>query len=223
VIVSQFSEALTLSHPTVEQLVGGMSMLDDTTQKSINAKVESLGFQLTQFLIESLSLPQQLNDEIFEYSRLNNINISKLTQLKTAKAIEEVAQNPNAAGGMAGLGVQMGVGMAAAQGVMQAMQQMGINKGATIFTQMPTSVNGVPVNINTAPPPLPSAATATFHVAIDGQAQGPLDADALHALATQGKMTASTLVWQPGMAGWQAAASVPALTPFFQQQPPPLP
>jgi membrane protease subunit (stomatin/prohibitin family) len=223
VIVSQFSEALTLSHPTVEQLVGSLSAIDEVTQKDINAKIEPLGFQLTQFLIENLSLPQKLKDEIFEYSRLNNIDLNKLTQLKTAKAIEEVAQNPNAAGGMAGLGVQMGVGMAAAQSMMQAFQQMGINRGATAFTQLPAMVNGAPVNLNGMPPPLPSVAMATFHVAIDGQAQGPLDAEALHAMVEQGKMTAATLVWQPGMAGWQAAANVPALTPFFQQQPPPLP
>src|SRR6202012_11346 len=59
-VISQFTQALTNSHPTVEQLMGNLEALDDTLRVAINAKLNPLGFELTQFLIESLSLPPKL-------------------------------------------------------------------------------------------------------------------------------------------------------------------
>ena len=224
-IVSQFSEALTTSHPAVEQLTGGLNALDDTLQSAINGKLAPLGFQLTQFLIESLSLPPALRDEIFEYSRLNNIDLSKLTQFKAANAIEDVARQPGSGGGSAAFGLEAGVGLAVAQQVIRALGNVGVKGGATIFAQDPIMEGAGQATVAPAavPPPLGQSDGVSFHVAVDGKPVGPLDVAGLAKLLEQGKLGPQTLVWQPGMASWQAASAHPALMQLFRQEPPPLP
>ncbi|MGQ0624024.1 MAG: SPFH domain-containing protein [Sporichthyaceae bacterium] len=122
-------------------------------------------------------------------------DLARLQQLRTADATMAAAENP---GGGAGLLVGAGVGMA-----------VGGQVGAQM-AQPPTS----------APPPLAGAA---FHVDSGGQASGPFDLRQLQALVSTGQLTATTLVWSAGMAGWAGAGSVAALAPLFATPPPPLP
>ncbi|HEV2675369.1 MAG TPA: SPFH domain-containing protein [Aliidongia sp.] len=202
-VVAQFSQALIASHPSVEQLMSNLDALDATLQAKINETLTTLGFELTQFLIESLSLPPALRDEIFEYSRLNNIDIGKFTRFQAAKVITDLAGNETGAGSGAGAqGIQLGVGLAAAQQVMRSMN--------TAFEQP------------AVPPPLPPSGPQ-YHVAIGGKAQGPLALDAITQLVAAGTIDAATLVWHPGMTAWAAAGSDPGLRALFSQAPPPLP
>ncbi|WP_269844558.1 DUF4339 domain-containing protein, partial [Actinokineospora bangkokensis] len=71
------------------------------------------------------------------------------------------------------------------------------------------------------PPPLPSA--AQYHVELSGAAAGPFPLEHLRGLVGSGQVTAQTLVWTAGMAGWAAAGSVPAVAALFGTTPPPLP
>lgn len=58
-----------------------------------------------------------------------------------------------------------------------------------------------------------------------GQPAGPLDGAAVAAAVATGKLLPATLVWCPGMPGWQAAeyTSLWALFPQLSAEPPPLP
>lgn len=53
-----------------------------------------------------------------------------------------------------------------------------------------------------------------YFIAVNGQQQGPFSLDALR---TQ-NISPSTLVWAPGMSGWQQASQVAELQPLFQAQ-----
>ena len=70
------------------------------------------------------------------------------------------------------------------------------------------------------PPPPPQQA---FHVAVDGQTQGPFSPQQLHQGISAGQVSASTLVWTAGMDGWKPAGEVPQLSGAFSQAPPPPP
>ena len=72
-----------------------------------------------------------------------------------------------------------------------------------------------------APPPLPGA--VVFHVDVNGQATGPYTVAQLQQAIAGGQITNATLVWNPGMAGWAAAGTVPQLQAFFAPPPPPPP
>ncbi len=75
------------------------------------------------------------------------------------------------------------------------------------------------------PPPLP---TLSYHVAVDGNAFGPLDYTGLLELVKQGKLTPETLVWKKGMESWAEAQTITELLPLFREEdeelvPPPIP
>jgi len=119
--------------------------------------------------------------------------------LKTAAA--------NEGGGM-GL-MQAGVGLAVGAGIgQQMMQQTG-----QLVTKLPEGGT---------PPPVP----AQFHVVVNGQASGPFAEPVLRQMVAARTLTATTLVWRTGMAGWQAASTVPELAVLFAPAaplPPPMP
>jgi hypothetical protein len=67
------------------------------------------------------------------------------------------------------------------------------------------------------PPPL---APMAYFVAVDGQPTGPHNEAALKGLVAGSKLTRETKVWKEGMAGWQLAAEIAELAPFFIVPPP---
>ena len=73
------------------------------------------------------------------------------------------------------------------------------------------------------PPPLPQKPDAAWHVALNGQAEGPYDRGHLERLATEGRFGHETLVWTLGQDGWRKAGDVPELAQLFPTMPPPLP
>lgn len=70
-------------------------------------------------------------------------------------------------------------------------------------------------------PPLPPPPTLQFHVLVNNSQQGPYDLTGLRQLAAQGQLASTTLVWRPGMATWEPAASQVDLRALFTAPPPP--
>ena len=125
-----------------------------------------------------------------------------------AKAFGQM--NANGAGKV-DLGGGMGFNLAAVAA--------GVTMGQTFADMLNNAMSGVnqPVQPGTVPPPIP---TVAYHVAINGQAAGPLDMATLQQLAANGQLTASSLVWKIGMAQWAEAGSVGELQELFPPIPP---
>ncbi len=205
-IVTRFTDAAAESDIPIEAFARNMNELSDYVHKAIGPEFELYGIEITKFLVENVSMPEEIKKEIFELSRLNVIDLNKLAQIKAAKALEKAAENQS---GTAGAGMGMGMGFAMAN-------QMG-----QTFTggqqQQPQNQQAPPP----APPPVPPA--LTFHAVINGQQAGPFDMNALKQMAMQNQFTKEVLVWREGMATWTVAGQVPELTPVFGNVPPPIP
>jgi hypothetical protein len=163
-----------------------------------------MGIALTQFFVESVSVPPEVEAAIDKRSQMGVLgNLDQYAKFQTAEAIRDAAKNP---GGTAGLGV-------------------GIGAGAALGHQMGTALAGAasanPVTGQQLPPPIPLA--VTFHVAINGQQAGPFDVPTIARKVQAGEITRTSLVWKPGMSGWTAAELVPELAGLFANVPPPLP
>ena len=63
-----------------------------------------------------------------------------------------------------------------------------------------------------------------YYVVINNQSTGPYDPPDLRMLISMGTLTANSLVWREGMAGWARASNVSELAPLFRPPatPPPL-
>lgn len=95
--------------------------------------------------------------------------------------------------------------------------------GGAVGQNIAGTMNGVMSGMNQTmqggmtPPPIP---TTVYHVAINGQAAGPFNMQVLSQMATNGQLTADSLVWKNGMAEWVKAGSVDELKGLFVVIPP---
>ncbi len=205
-IVTRFTDAVGESGFPVEAFAAKMNELSDFVHQAMAPEFMNYGIEITKFLIENISMPEEIKKEIFELSRLNAVDLNKLTQMKAAKAMEAAANNPSGTAG-AGMGMGMGFAMANQMGQQFSQQQQQSQQQSA-----------------SAPPPVPgSPPPLVFHVVINGQQAGPYDMATLKQLASQQQLTKETLVWREGMGNWSAAGAVGELSSVFNSVPPPIP
>ncbi|MFC4636391.1 SPFH domain-containing protein [Dokdonia ponticola] len=205
-IATRFTDTVGEANLPIELYAANTSELSETCQEVMQPEFLSVGISLERFYIENVSMPEELKKEIFEYSRIDKLDLDKLTKFKTAKAIEAAAANE---GGTAGAGMGMGMGFVLAQqmGGMMA-PQMG---GQQMQPQAPMS-----------PPPL--SVQVQYFYAANGAQQGPVSFDQLKALFASRTINRDSLVWKQGMGNWTALKEVEELKSFLGgNTPPPLP
>ena len=62
-----------------------------------------------------------------------------------------------------------------------------------------------------------------WHLAVNGQTQGPYGRGHLGRMVSEGSLTRDSLVWTPGQNGWMRAEDVTELAQLFTIAPPPPP
>ncbi|GAA0893024.1 SPFH domain-containing protein [Fulvivirga kasyanovii] len=199
-VVTRFTDAIGEADLPVEKYAANTNEISGLVQGIMQEDFKVYGIDLANFLIENISMPDEIKSEIFELSRLNAVDLDKFAKIKAAKALEKAAENES---GTAGAGMGMGMGFAMANQMGQAFSQ-----------QQNQQTQG-------GPPPLPNQ--VAFYVAINGQQAGPYDMAALQQMVAQQQITRETLVWKQGMGNWTAAGQVPELNNLFGSVPPPLP
>ena len=153
-------------------------------------------------------MPEELKKEIFEYSRLDKLDMTKLAQFKAAKAMEAAAKNE---GGTAGAGMGMGMGFVLAQ---QMGGMMGQPTGQPFGAQ--------PQQTQAAPPPVP--VQVSYYYAVNGQQSGPVSFDRLKELFASRTINRDSLIWKQGMDNWASLKDIDELKSFLGgNTPPPLP
>ncbi|PCE62921.1 SPFH domain-containing protein [Sediminicola luteus] len=204
-IVTRFTDTVGEANIPLELYAANTSELSETCQEVMQPEFGRVGILLERFYIENVSMPEELKKEIFEYSRLDKLDMAKLTQFKTAKAMEAAAKNE---GGTAGAGMGMGMGFVLAQ---QMGQNMNFNQGQSA-AQATQAV----------PPPMPTQ--TLYHYAVNGQQLGPVPMERLRELFAARTINKDSLVWKPGLAQWTALKDVAELQSFLGgNTPPPLP
>lgn len=203
-IVTKLTDAIGEGNLPIEKFAANIEELSELGKNKLSGAFNEYGLQLGMFLVENISMPEELKKEIFEYSRLNKIDMQKLAQMKMAKSIEKAAENPS---GMAGMGVGMGAGFG-----------MG-NMMGNLFAGSAMQQQSAPAS--SAPPPLTQA--IALYLAENGQQTGPFSVEQIAMFILQGRCKKETLGWKQGMAAWAPCSSVPEIGHLFAAAPPPLP
>ncbi|AVI50512.1 antifreeze protein [Pukyongia salina] len=207
-IATRFTDTVGEANLPIELYAANTSELSETCKEVMQPEFQSVGISLEKFFIENVSMPEDLKKEIFEYSRIDKLDLDKLTKFKTAKAIEAAATNE---GGTAGAGMGMGMGFVLAQqmGGMMSPQMGG--------QQMPPQQQAAAM-----PPPMPQA--VQYFYAANGQQHGPVSFEQLKSLFANRTVNRDSLVWKQGMSEWAALKDVEELKAFLGgSTPPPLP
>lgn len=106
-----------------------------------------------------------------------------------------------------------------------AAMMAGMALGGAVGQNIAGTMNNAMMGMNqpqsgATPPPIP---TIAYHVAINGQAAGPFDVNALTQMASVGQFNADSLVWKTGMAEWAKAGTVDELKNVLASIPPVIP
>ena len=120
-LVSGLSDALAQSKIPALDLAANYDELSQYALQTLAPRIESLGLKLESFLIENISLPDEVEKAIDRRTSMGVAgNLHQYTQYQTAEAIRESANNP---GGAAGMGAGLGVGAIMSQVMQAAVQQ----------------------------------------------------------------------------------------------------
>jgi membrane protease subunit (stomatin/prohibitin family) len=206
-IATRFTDTVGEANLPIELYAANTTELSETCREVMAPEFKSVGISLEKFFIENVSMPEDLKKEIFEYSRIDKLDLDKLTRFKTAKAIEAAAANE---GGTAGAGMGMGMGFVLAQ---QMGGLMNPQMGAPQAAAQPSSA---------VPPPIPQP--VQYYYAHQGQQAGPVSFEQLRALFANRTVNRESLIWKQGMSGWAPLKEVEELKAFLGgSTPPPLP
>ncbi|TPN84070.1 SPFH domain-containing protein [Aquimarina algicola] len=208
-ISTRFTDTIGEANLPIELYAANTTELSETCLEVMQPEFNSVGISLEKFFIENVSMPEELKKEIFEYSRIDKLDLDKLTKFKAAKAIEAAAANE---GGTAGAGMGMGMGFALAQ-------QMGgmMNPTANTTQQVQQQQNA-----SIAPPPIP--VQIQYYYANNGQQAGPVSFDQLKMLFANRTINKNSLIWKQGMTTWLELKDIEELKSFLGgNTPPPLP
>jgi membrane protease subunit (stomatin/prohibitin family) len=201
-IVSEVGTALAAAKVPMLDLAANQQGIATALSQTLTTNLSEMGISIPRFVIENISLPPEVEAALDKRTQMGVLgNLDQYTKFQTAEAIGDAANNPGGAGEGMGLGMGMAMG-----------QQMANSLNNQQQAQQPAGA---------MPPPLPTA--AQWHVAIRGDQVGPLGVEQLQARIAAGDITATSLVWQQGMAAWAPAGETPGVRELLAAAPPPLP
>lgn len=210
IAVTRGMDAIAESKIAVLDLASHYDEVSNFIQEKIRPEFEEIGLNLNKFLIENISLPEEVEKVLDKRSSMGIVgNLGAYAQFQAANAMEKAAENPNGGGLMgAGLGVGLGAGMAG--------QMTGVFQQNKFDGNQPTGASP-----SASPPVIPQA--VQYYLAINGVQEGPFTIEQLKDEIHTGKLTSSTLTWKAGMENWMEAREIEELTSLFHAGPPPIP
>ena len=120
-LVSGLSDAIAESKIPALDLAANYDELSNYALQAINPKILPLGVTLTSFVIENISLPEEVEKSMDKRTSMGVLgDMNKYTQYQAAEALREAASTPNSS---AGAGMGMGAGMAMGQMFANAFNQ----------------------------------------------------------------------------------------------------
>ena len=118
-LVSGLSDAIAESKIPALDLAANYDELSAYALNAINPKLAPLGLTLCSFVIENISLPEEVEKSMDKRTSMGVLgNLDQYAKYQAAEAMRDAAQNGN---GMAGMGMGMGAGAAMGQMFAQSM------------------------------------------------------------------------------------------------------
>src|ERR671916_1272073 len=118
-LVGGFSDALGESKIAALDLASNYDELAKFTRVKLNEEFKTFGLELTKFVIENISLPQEVEAAMDKRTSMGVIgDVGRYAQFQAADAMRDAAQNPS---GGAGTGAGLGAGFAIGQQMAGAM------------------------------------------------------------------------------------------------------
>ena len=119
-LVSGLSDAIAESKIPALDLAANYDEIANYAMQAINPKLAALGLTLCSFVIENISLPEEVEKSMDKRTSMGVLgNLDQYAKYQAAEAMREAANNDGS--GMAGMGVGMGAGAAMGQMFAQSL------------------------------------------------------------------------------------------------------
>jgi membrane protease subunit (stomatin/prohibitin family) len=123
-IVGRMTDTFANSQLPFLDMAGNQVALADKISSSLKPGFSELGLSLDSFVVENLSLPDELQKILDQRIGMNMVgDMGRYTQFEVAQSIPVAAANEG--GGAAGLGAGLGAGVAMGQAMMDALKKAG--------------------------------------------------------------------------------------------------
>lgn len=123
-IVGRMTDAFGNANVNFIDMAASQQHLSETALAALRPVFGDLGLALESFVVESISLPEELQKLLDQRIGMNMIgDMSRYTQFQVAQSMPIAAANEG--GGAAGIGAGLGAGMVMAQQMMNAMRPAG--------------------------------------------------------------------------------------------------
>lgn len=123
--VSALSDLIAEAKVAALDLAMHYDEMGASLKEKMRDKFAYMGLTITDFTIENLSLPPEVEAAMDKRSAMGALgDLNRYTQFQAAEAIRDAASNPGGiAGDMAGMGVGIGMGQVMSQAMQQGMQK----------------------------------------------------------------------------------------------------
>lgn len=215
-IVSGFAEAISETQMPVLDLYSKYDDMGKSLTALMAPKIEALGLELIDLMIENVSVPPEVEQAIDTRSKMGAVgNLDNYMKYQAADAMVKGAENP---GGTGAIGAQMAAGM-------MMGQQMGNMMNQPPQQAAPPSAGSPPPMGGAAAPPPPTPSGPQVHIAVNGQQYGPYSLAQMGEYVKEGRVQPDTMVWMDGMASWMPASATEGVKQLFGESstPPPAP
>ena len=157
-IVARMTDSFAQSSVPFLDMAANQAALGQKIADTVKPSFAELGLSLESFVVENISLPEELQTLLDQRIGMNMIgDMGKYTQFQVAQSMPIAAANEG--GGAAGIGVGLGAGLTMANSMMNAMRPGETRPGE----QAPPSGGPPPSTSPTAPAaPAPPAAETKF-------------------------------------------------------------
>ena len=120
-IVGRMTDAFANANVNFLDMAGSQAQIAQTMLAALGPVFAGLGLSLDSFVVENISLPEELQKMLDQRIGMNMIgDMSRYTQFQVAQSMPIAAANEG--GGAAGIGAGLGAGMVMAQQMMSAMK-----------------------------------------------------------------------------------------------------
>lgn len=210
----------------IDKTSGGYMQLKAVTQDVAAATVQAQSeanikniHDMQRINAENMEETLRIQREEAQYAQHMQTRTGNFAAYQVEKQAEVGVAGANALGQM---GANGAMNMSGDGGMNPAGMMTGMMMGSAIGQNMVGMMNGMMGGLSNpqttmTPPPVPNVA---YHVAVNGQATGPLDFATLSQMVANGSLTKESLVWKQGMANWVQAGTVQELQSLFVSIPP---
>jgi membrane protease subunit (stomatin/prohibitin family) len=129
-IIGRMTDTFANSQVPFLDMAANQVALGNTIAGQLKPSFTELGLILDSFVVENLSLPDELQKILDQRISMNMIgDMGRYTQFEVAQSIPTAAANEG--GGAAGIGAGLGAGVAMGQAMMDAIKQAGSSGGGS--------------------------------------------------------------------------------------------